>query len=91
MTSHKFQSIPEQQWKSGTPRSRCAECAEDFGHPVHCESSWPLVVVIEDCYVPEWAREIVKLTEESEVETSYAVIHALAVYAELSLRGWRLN
>ena len=89
--SHKFQSITEQQWKSGTPRSRCAECSEDFGHPVHCESSWPLVVIIEDCYVPEFAEEIVKLTESSTVDWDYVSIHALAVYAELGLRGERLN
>jgi hypothetical protein len=91
MTSHKFQSITEEQWKSGTPRSRCAECAQDYGHPVHCESSWPLVVIIEDCYVPEWAGEIVKLTEQSGIETNYAQIHALAVYGELGLRRERLN
>jgi len=53
--------------------------------------SWPLVVIIEDCYVPQWAEEIVKLTEESEIETNYAQIHALAVYVELGLRGERLN
>jgi hypothetical protein len=91
MTSHKFQSITESQWKSGTPRSRCAECSQDYGHPVHCESSWPLVVVIEDCYVPEWAREVVKLTEGRTIEQDYGTIHALAVYAELGLRGNRLN
>lgn len=89
--SHKFQSITESQWKSGTPRHQCAECAEDFGHPVHCESSFPLVVVIEDCYVPEWAREVVKLTESIPENDSYAIIHALSVYAELQLRGHRLN
>lgn len=91
MTSHKFQSIAEQQWKSGAPRHRCAECSEDYGHPVHCESSWPLVVIIEDCHVPEYAAEIVKLTEGVSAETAYATIHALAVYAELRLRGVRLN
>lgn len=89
--SHKFQSITEQEWKSGVPRHRCAECSEDYSHPVHCESSLPLVVTIEDCYVPEWAGEIVKLTEVSTVEKDYAMIHALAVYAELGLRGGRLN
>lgn len=91
MGSHRFQSITEQQWKSGVPRHQCAECSEDYGHPVHCESSWSLVVVIEDCYVPEWAEEIVKLTEASTAEKDYVSIHALAVYAEMGLRGERLN
>ena len=89
--SHKFQSITEQEWKSGIPRHRCAECSQDYGHPVHCESSWPLVVVIEDCYVPEYAVEIVKLTAASTAEKDYALILALAVCAELKLRRERLN
>jgi hypothetical protein len=91
MTSHKFQSITEQQWKSGVPRHRCAECSEDYGHPVHCESSWPLVVIIEDCHVPEWAEEIVESVATTSTETCGAAVHALAVYAELGLRGERLN
>jgi len=90
MTSHKFQSFSEQQWKSGTPRSRCAECAEDFGHPAHCESSWRFILVVEG-YDPEYAAEVIKLTGESEIETGYTVIHVLAVYEEMNLRGWRLN
>lgn len=53
--------------------------------------SYPLIVIIEDCYVPEWAGEIVKLTESSTIEQDYAGVHALAVYAEVGLRGERLN
>jgi hypothetical protein len=52
---------------------------------------WPLVVVIEDCHIPEYAAEIVKLTAETPDEMSYAMIHALAVYAEVKLRGAALN
>jgi len=54
-------------------------------------SSWPLVIIIEDCYVPEFAESIIKLTELSTEERDYAQINALAVYAELGLRGERLN
>lgn len=54
-------------------------------------SSWPLVIVIEDCFIPESAGEIVKLTELQSIEESYAMILALAVYAELGLRRERLN
>ena len=54
-------------------------------------SSWPLVVIIEDCYVPEWAGEIVKLTEASTIEADYGSILALAILAEVNLRKERLN
>lgn len=91
MKSHQFQSITEEQWKAGLSRHKCALCASDYGDPVHCESSWPLVVVIEDCFVPEWAGEIVEMSRNTPTETNYAVIHALAVYAELGLKRERLN
>lgn len=54
-------------------------------------SSWPFVIVIEDCYVPEFAPDIVKLAESTTSEQQYAVILALAVYAETGLRRERLN
>jgi len=53
--------------------------------------SFSLVIIIEDCYVPEFAESIIKLTELSTEERDYAQIHALAVYAEGGLRGERLN
>lgn len=52
---------------------------------------WPLVVVIEDCYVPEFAPDIVKLAQSTTFEQQYAVILALAVFAETRLRRERLN
>jgi len=91
MGQHRFQSITESEWKSGVPRHQCAECSLDYGHPIHCESSISPLVTIEDCYIPEWAQEIVKLTEASTMERDYAGIHALAVFAEVGLRGARLN
>lgn len=91
MKPHQFQSITEEQWKSGLSRHKCALCSSDYGDPVHCESSWPLVVVIEDCFAPELAREILKVEPGRSAEVNYAVIYALAVYAESELRGVRLN
>lgn len=91
MKPHQFESITEEQWKSGLSRHKCALCSSDYGDPIHCESSWPLVVVIEDCFVPEWAEEIVEMSQNTSMEANYAVIHALAVYAELGLRRERLN
>ena len=55
------------------------------------ESNYPLVVVIKDCFIPEWAGEIVELSRSTPLETNYAVIHALGVLAELNLRRERLN
>lgn len=89
--SHRFQSISEDQWRAGGDRHRCAECSLNFGHPVHCESSWPVVVVIEDCYIPEWAGGVVQQVRETPTETVEAAFHALAVYAEMKLRGAVLN
>jgi hypothetical protein len=50
-----------------------------------------VVVVIEDCYIPERAEEIVKSVTATSTETCGATIYALAVYAEMGLRGERLN
>lgn len=91
---HQFQSITEQQWKSGVSRHHCAECSRDYDDPVHVYhyvpvSQWP--VIIEDYYVSKYATQIVKLTEDYGIETAYATVHALAVYAELGLRGAVLN
>lgn len=89
--SHEFQSITREQWESGVDRHQCGLCKRDYGDPIHCASSWPLVVVIEDCYIPEFAREVVKLAQTTPAEHSYAVIHALAVFAEVGLVRERLN
>lgn len=89
--SHEFQSITRAQWESGVDRHQCRLCQRDYGDPIHCVSSWALVVVIEDCYVPEWAGEVVELARTTPTETNYAVIHALAVFAEVGLRRERLN
>lgn len=89
--THQFQSINEEQWKSGLSRHKCALCSFDYGDPVHCESSWPLVIVIEDCLVPELAPEALESVKSKSFDTNYAMIHALAVYAELGLRRERLN
>jgi hypothetical protein len=59
--------------------------------PVIPVSSWPLVVVIEDCFIPEWSEEIVKSVAATSTEVTGAVIYALAVYAEAGLKGERLN
>lgn len=95
MKSHQFQSITEEQWRSGKSRQRCAECSRDYGDPIHCASSissnYPLVVVIEDCFIPEWAGKIVELSRDTSTETNYAVLHALAALAEVGLRRERLN
>lgn len=50
-----------------------------------------MVIIIEDCYIPEFAPDIVKLAESTTSEQQYAVILALAVYAETGLHGERLN
>lgn len=91
MIPHKFQSITGFQWKSGFPRHNCAQCSQDYDDPVHYVSStWPTIIT-DDFYIPEYAAEIVKLTETSTMEQDYAMIHALAVYAECKLRGAELN
>lgn len=91
MKTHSFESITEEQWRSGLSRHKCALCAYDYDDPVHCVSNWPLVVVIEDCHVPEFAPRILKAIESTPVETCQAAIVALAVYAEFGLRRERLN
>lgn len=91
MKSHQFQSITEEQWKSGLSRHKCALCSFDYGDPVHCKSSWPLVIVIEDCFVPELAGEILEIESRGPIELSYADIYARAVYAESQLRREKLN
>lgn len=55
------------------------------------ESNYPLIVVIEDCFIPERASEIVEMSRSTSIETNYAVVGALAVYAELGLKRERLN
>lgn len=91
MIPHKFQSITEPQWQSGFPRHCCAHCSQDYDNPVHrASSSWPTVTT-DDLYIPEYAVEIVKLAKTSTLEQDYAMVHALAVYVDLKLRGVRLN
>lgn len=58
---------------------------------VEISSFFPLTVTTDDLYIPEYAAEIVELVETSTLERDYAMIHALAVYAEMKLRGVRLN
>lgn len=89
--SHEFQSITHEQWESGVDRHQCGLCQRDYGDPIHCASSWSLVVVIEDCYIPEFARGVIELAANTPTETNYAVIHALAVFAEVGLVRERLN
>lgn len=91
MTSHKFQSITESQWKSGIPRHSCAECSQDYDDPVHFESSWPLIVVIEDCYIPELAPAAITTIAEADSETLAQCFAWAAFAAKANLRGERLN
>ena len=98
MKPHPFVSITESERQSGIPRHQCAECSRDYGDAVHCEaalsvieSNLPLVVIIEDCFIPERAGKIVELSRSTSTETNYAVITALAAYAELNLKRERLN
>lgn len=74
----------------GLPDPKTSKATEPGGTG-WTQSSWPVVVVIEDCYIPEWAGEVVKLAANTPTETNYAVIHALAVFAEVGLVRERLN
>lgn len=70
---HQFQSITEQQWKSGVSRHRCAECSRDYDDPTHSVVPWPLVLVIEDCFYPINAAPLLRglagLDDESAAMT----------------------
>lgn len=77
MKTHQFQSITEEQWKSGLSRHRCALCAYDYDDPVHSMSNWPLVITIEDCFVPQSAELVVTVAAEQSSET-HAILWALA-------------
>lgn len=47
--------------------------------------------LITDCYIPLSVETILGLSRQTSPETNYAVIRALAVYAELGLKRERLN
>lgn len=85
MKPHQFQSITEEQWKSGLSRHRCALCSHDYGDPVHCESSWPVVVVIEDCFIPESARLVLEVVSDLDDSACAATWKIAAIYADTSL------
>ena len=50
---------------------------------------WPVVVVIEDCYVPAWAEEVLKQAEKANLDLIGATITCWAYQAERELAGRR--
>lgn len=78
MKPHPFESITEEQWKSGLPRHKCALCAYDYSDPVHSVCLWPLVIVLEDTFRPESARMVVEFVGELSAEVRGVVIEVAA-------------
>jgi len=54
-------------------------------------SSWPLVVVIEDCYIPELAPAALATIAEADSETLAQCFEWAAFAAKANLRGEKLN
>ena len=50
--------------------------------------AWPLLIVIEDCYVPESAPDVIKVCDEYESEILGLVLHFAAMKAQES---WTVN
>lgn len=89
MTYHSFKSITEEQWKSGFNRHHCAFCSRDYSDPVHCKSSWPLVVVIEDCYVPNSARDLLSALQGLDDESCRVSIQLYALDAAEEIERYK--
>lgn len=90
MKSRQFQSITEEQWKSGLLRHRCALCSHDYGDPVHCVSHWPLVLIIDDGFRPQSAPlvlEVVGKLDDLSCQTML-VLRALAAEGNLGRERW---
>jgi len=88
--SHQFQSVTQEQWRSGFNRHHCAFCSKDYSDPVHCESSWPLVVVIEDCYVPHAAPYVIEGVSSLDDHSARVTIALFADEAGYNLQ-WEMN
>lgn len=63
----------------------------DYGDPVHCESNWPVVVVIEDCFIPESARLVLEVVNDLDDSACAATWKIAAIYADVSGMPERWN
>lgn len=51
---------------------------------------WPLVVVIEDCYIPELAQVVMETIQEQSINTLAAMLAVASYQAMYNLQG-RMN
>jgi hypothetical protein len=84
---HLFESITEQEWKSGKNRHRCAVCDKDYSSVVHSLRLLVLHVPDDNYFVPESAAQLVSglcnLDDESAAMT--IKLWVLDLKGELSL------
>lgn len=64
MKTHPFESITEEQWKSGLSRRRCALCACDYDDPVHGISNWPLIILDIGGHEPRRVEDVMARVRE---------------------------
>jgi hypothetical protein len=79
---HEFQSISERQWRAGKNRHRCAACSCDYSNLVHLILLWPLVISIEDCYVPQSAAILIPAIQSLDDESCAVMIKLWAMDAD---------
>lgn len=80
---HQFESITEKQWKDGESRYRCAVCRRDYSNSIHLLLLWPLVVTLEDVFVPNSAAALIKGLRGLDDESLAVTITLWAMDAEM--------
>jgi hypothetical protein len=61
ITPHEFESVTEEQWRSGRRRHRCATCHRDYDDLVHSlRHIYATVFAYDNAYVPESAAALIE-------------------------------
>lgn len=75
---HQFVSISAEKWRDGASRYHCEACGAHYDDVIHRQTvPWPLILVIEDCFIPQSARLVIEVAAEQSDET-LAILFALA-------------
>lgn len=83
---HNFESITEQQWKSGKNRHKCAIC-RDYGDLVHLPLPLLITKPTIDHFNPSAAQIVLEAVQEYSEETVAVAIQVWAIEAETE--QWR--
>lgn len=86
---HEFESITEEQWKAGRSRYRCAACRRDYQDRIHLPLLWPLVVILEDVFIPDTAADLVEGLRGVDDESLAVTIAVWAINAAEEIERYR--